>query len=640
MAEDPSAGKRRVVQIRTLSEVRYDFDKLSQEPDHIVFRGVVFQNDVTIPEDHFFPLGISFVNVTFRRRVIFGKVNSEGPIYFWNCRFEGETSFFRLRVSCGGPAVDQRLPGEGNFSYCRFLLRPSFDRAQFLGQTFFHRTIFFRGVDLEEVRFEGGVTFEGSRSDICFSEREVNRRLSVSRQEDASEEEDEDWRRAKDLISRLKDDRILFRNTDHLDHINFDWKLRSEQSLIRALKIAGSQPEQKPYLDDETTRIIALWKDGFGSTMFGGYANEAAPISSFRGTQFGPRSSFNHVKLGNCLFLGANISESEFLVVEWARQPCGLLIRHFVKNFAVHSSWMRTWRAALQDEFELDRDSSKVEDKTELRDRRKELSELYRALRMAYDRENDSEMGRDFYFGEIEAERLSLGPVRRRMRLSYLYRAFSGYSKREGLALGWLLSFIFLFFPFLIWLWVGRTEASTLTSALESRDQMFTVDSQHATSGETRQDLPKQFRCVLPQAKNIGLSASSGIRSTMFSADEADQLSMDDTYTDTLRRALDTIHGNGSFWSGLLRLETNSLQASSFLSPQNQVSAVTSAVQTLQGVRCSSGFAFDKDMEDKAGILEGREFRRRLLEGLERLIVPAQLGLFLLALRAKFQRSH
>ena len=297
----------------------------------------------------------------------------------------------------------------------------------------------------------------------------------------------------------------------------------------------------------------------------------------------------------------------------------GLLFRRLLKPFPAGKKLVQTDRAALRDEFVLDIDAQRVMNRSELASRRKELSELYRDLRIAYEKEGDSHIGRDFYFGELEAERLSFPTIKRTIGLSHWYKIFSGYSKREGLALSWLLGFIFIGFPLLFWLLVNVPEHRLLSLPLRYETVASGAES-----------------CRVPFPQTLSFSPPLVVDEFGKRLPTEEQRH----YEDVMSKALRAAWGRGRFKSIVLRALGSSLQASTFLPPSLQRdSSMDAAIVLLQSVRCP-----DTKQERKfslaAGTLIGLEAHKRALEGLERLLIPAQLGLFLLALRSKFQRTH
>jgi len=526
--------------------------------------------------------------------------------------------------------VQDRLQGEGNFSYSRFdadpkLEQPSFDRAEFVGPAFFHRTVFCNGVSMEEVAFKEKAHFEGSTSDICVARaRIVEMKIQQS------------------LVEALqsKDHRIISINTDHDDHYNFNWNIRSEQSLKKAIAKMGSpydavissiDGEHLETIADESLKIsvealIGIWRDGICSTMFSGDGSgRKVEASSFRGSQFCAGSSFSRVNLGRCLLQSVNVSNIDFNVVEWSRQPCGLVVRRLLQSWLRQNpGWILTDRAALWDELELDEDERKCRYPHELSNRRKELSELYRELRIAYDREGDTQTGRDFYFGEVEAERLSYGEIHRTIGLSNWYRWLSGYSKREGLALSWLLAFILVIFPVLFWGLVNEQERRHLQTPYFE-----------AVSGNTVPNAQPVCRV----ANNSSLSDVASNNAAL--QDEPAKTKLEEEqrekYKALMAKASNAVSGNGS---GLWTAVNASLEASTFLPSSGMDAKINAAEQMLDSIRCPADTVRQSSYTDAAKGLATLERDRRGLQALERLIVPAQLALFLLALRSKFQRTR
>lgn len=487
-------GESVSISLLEMKRPEYNFNKIAASDRHWVFRHVLHDRPLEpsrdkSPErrrrfDFKLPKGISYVNCVFSKLVDFSFVTSDGPLYFWNCRFEDEARFYHVAVK-SLVLVPERELGEANFSYCVFdqslessrrepppgregPARPSFDRADFDGPVYFHKTVFNNSASFEEVRFRKYVWFQDSETDICYHK---------TRFDFLSEKQ----------LNELRSARILFDNRDHDDHLNFDWKLGSTRSLRKLLPLVAdpaaspSTAPSRPSLHykehwpaDHVSKIVELWETRSKLHMFG----QKSPVlhtfgqvdgslrTSFKGTQFGTGSRFLHVDLGTCLFQASNIASADLKVVRWFEQPCGLFVRRLGLPLPVF-----TWRTALADEVELDADQALPE--KEQRSRRRELSGLYRELRLAYDKQGDSQTARDFHFGELEAERLSQVRWTRWLRLSFWYRGLSGYSKREGLAAWWLVATMFLVFPVAYLFWVNFAERDRLNEAKAKTQQWF-----------------------------------------------------------------------------------------------------------------------------------------------------------------------
>jgi hypothetical protein len=574
--------------VEVAGETWLNFDKLFASGQHPVFSSLSLEFQIRFPDayERRFPKGVSFVDVHFLDNVLLNKTEFNGPLYFWDCRFDARADFFRCKVTAS--EVYGRAPGEVNFSYCLFtqdisIPRPVFARAEFAGECFFHRTIFPNGVNFAGAKFTLGAIFEGAESDICISKKVLEATVG----DDALE------------IIKMMDRKRILQESAYSDlHYNFDWLIMSDTDLKRRLEEArGTLPSpESPSNIQAIDRIISLWCERYSQTMFGvpfGARHvrslpDVQRITTFRGASFGSDTAFRHVNLSWCLFQGTNLGEVEFLVAHWGKEACGVFSRWKHNPF-------KTERLILCDEIELARNGSSKEHMV----RNQELAELYRELRITYDKEGDSTAARDFYYGELEMDRLSRIPVIwRYFSLSNLYRLFAGYSKRDGLALFWLFFFVFILFP-LIFARIGWREHQLL----------FT-----------------EGRALLQQ-----LDGAS-------KAHQAEIVDAIDNKQDSVAKANDYAWGRDGFWSPLGRAETVSLQASTFLATATQNNAMTAAGDALLPDRCS-GFS-DAPCSDKFKKLQGLETRRHFTEGFERLLVFSQLGLFLLSLRSKFQRAR
>lgn len=671
---------------------------MSEHRFHPMFRDATFKQPV-VWEDRHFPLGISFVNCTFEKAASFRRSVFYGPAYFWNCRFLDAFDFFHVVVKADHLPIQLREAGELNFSYCSFgqkpdvtsplrklhAIQPNLHRTVCEGPAFFHRTIFHQGVSAEECRFEAGAKFDDVESDICLHRSEVPTVIT-------------------DALP-TESPRVLFPNTDHGDHFDFDWNIRAESSLDRALirtldegnrklrglprstspsntglyrlrqtalrsyrrlrRTAEDKPEAHTLGRVDFEPLRTFWRQRKAIKMFGGSeaAKDTATLSSFRSTTFGPTTLFSYVDLSNCRFQGANLEDIDFRVVRWVRQPCGLFWRKVVGFFIdIPQKWpqfpLLSWRYALRDELELDNKLSQFGDAGgQFRSRRIELSELYRELRMSYEREGDGQGARDFYFGELEAQRLSSNSFSRYLGLLNFYKCFSGYSKREGLAATWLIVFIIALFPYLFFSWINSAE----------RDRLTVPPTAHASSFRSLAPIEERpvlnvLSLSLPKGKIISINVPSphGPRPhALLSLGSSCRLSPtplaapspgpdakggtpsksdSERFDNAMERTLDAVDGGGSASSQYLRVLASSMQASTFITTSVQAGSVEALIQLLQSVRCESpdSQAFYRD---DAAFLSGRENRRHFLEGIERLAIPAQLALLLLALRSKFQRS-
>jgi hypothetical protein len=139
--------------------------------------------------------------------------------------------------------------------------------------------------------------------------------------------------------------------------------------------------------------------------------------------------SFRHVDLSKVEFSGTDLHEIQFVAVKWNRQP----------RFRL---WKLKWNRldALYDEIRLKKRSHRNQNDIE------RLRLGYLQLKRNYEDKRDYRTADEFYFGEMEAKRLSIKNPMQRVLFSWqaLYRWVSGYGTL------WFNSLILIAMVFLV----------------------------------------------------------------------------------------------------------------------------------------------------------------------------------------------
>jgi hypothetical protein len=156
---------------------------------------------------------------------------------------------------------------------------------------------------------------------------------------------------------------------------------------------------------------------------------------------------------------------------------------------------------------------------------RHNVSDLYHRLRVRYEQKGDRESARDFYYGELEMLRVGRPLFSRLFSLTNIYRLSSGYGKREGLALWWLVLLIFAFFPSSFFLndalldvtfstqtvrdRISRAELSSLeASTFISRPIVNLQPSRPPTEWELKLD---QYRPLIEGCERVAVPLQAGL---------------------------------------------------------------------------------------------------------------------------------
>jgi uncharacterized protein YjbI with pentapeptide repeats len=582
--------------MRHAGEIRVD--PKSFAGSHPVFRNLTFDLPLTFAENaRYFPLGASFIEVTFKTVLDLEQALFAGPAYFWNCTFLGEVKLSKCRVEKNTDPVERRQPGEVNFSFCNFKERAHFDRAIFEGEAWFHRTIFTKGASFGGARFKEHATFDGADSDICVFAKALRDTIqpalsaaplaavgATGTLQSAPDVSDATY---DSLIAFMRKERLLFDCADSTEHLMFGPHLKSTKGILSKLQ-KFVDDRRVPKLQEKrlaVQRVSQLWSRNYALSMFSDSflnisleqrANDMSSarfaqrfkvdekrcdfLTHFTNVRFEKNASFHHVDLSYCMFNGCNVSDIEFFVAYWARQ-----------RYNPHGLIFRSQRNALRDELELHRKSGEAAAEAELAGRRQELSELYRELRIAYVKEGDTIVGRHFYHAELEMDRLSKGRFRRIFSMSFLFKMLAGYSVQEGLALLWLGIFLFAFYP-AVYFGISTAEHAELN----------------------------QPGCAPATAP------------------------------------VDQVLGAGSRLTRSLVSEENSLESSTFIATKEENAAIKEAAKTIQGARAEACLT-SKPFRWMPSFTHWESIRR-VIESLERLLVPAQIALLFICLRSRYQR--
>jgi hypothetical protein len=386
----PPAGR---VEIAAVDLSRRTFDK------PVYFSGARFRDHATF-RGATFRQGATFFDCVFDGPADFSWCHIFGKAYFWRSRFDGPAAFSNTAIEAVEVPGSQRLsPGLADFSWAFFSGSAHFGRTRFGGKTWFWRTVFCADVTFEEANFQAGVIIGGRDHEVSVSAADFS-----------------DGKLLDDLL------RKGLMTPDPQTSPTLYWHFKDvadAEKLRRLLREQGFDP-------GAVDEIVEVWQ-GRAKPMFAGPG--VAPVP-FRGAVFGKpeESSFGGVGLERCLFVGCDVSKLDFADVRWDRRPTLILLGG---------------RRAVRDE-----QYAKTAGDYSL------VGKLYRQLRKNYEGKGAYAEAGDFHYGEMEMRRLAQPAALRHISLGALYKYLSGYGEQHGLALFWLLFFVFVLFPAL-YLFVG-----------------------------------------------------------------------------------------------------------------------------------------------------------------------------------------
>jgi uncharacterized protein YjbI with pentapeptide repeats len=379
----PQAGR---VEIAAVDLEGRTFDK------PVCFSGARFREQATFRGAHF-KQGANFFDCVFDGGADFSWCHVFGKAYFWRSRFAGPAVFSDATVvPLEVPDSHRLYPGEANFSWATFAGRADFGRTRFGGKSWFWRTVFGADVTFEEAKFEAGVVFGGRAHEVCLSAADFSDGV---------------------LLRLLIGAGLMTPDRETEPPLYWHFKdVADAEKLRRLLSDLKLHPRQ-------VDEIVGVWKAS-ARPMFAGPGGGPVP---FRGAVFGKpeESAFGGVSLERCLFADCDVSKVDFTDVRWWHRPTWLLLGG---------------RQAVRDE----QYASTASDY-------RVVEKLYRRLRKNYEGKGAYADAGDFHYGEMEMRRLAQPAVLRHISLAALYKYLSGYGEQHGLALFWLLFFVFVLFP-------------------------------------------------------------------------------------------------------------------------------------------------------------------------------------------------
>jgi uncharacterized protein YjbI with pentapeptide repeats len=369
--------------------------------DHPVdFSGATFAGPAMFQECHFrktarftgasFQQGANFLGSTFHASAEFDWARFTGPAYFWRSIFRGRATFHQSVVEpSAGPSGSYLYPGEANFSWAIFDGPVDFYRSHFRGRTYFWRTVFGRGVNLAEVKFDDAVVVYGASWEVCVT--------------------------PDDFPS------LLFSRLLHHHLLSLDLETQPGRYAhfvdITTLPELVARLQEEGFTEHETEIVAEVWQR---------YARPTFPPDgevSFQGISFGvpERSQFMNVDLGRCLMAGANVEDVEFTNVRWRQRAKFLGLGR---------------RSSVADEDAARTPADLLA-----------VSHLYSQLRRNYERKGRYKEASGFYYGELETGQRAEPLLWRTISIRAFYKYLSGYGEQQALALLWLVLFVFVFFP-------------------------------------------------------------------------------------------------------------------------------------------------------------------------------------------------
>lgn len=367
------------------------------------FSGAIFKDVADFTEAAFlekadfkgavFQQGVSFFGGTFHGDADFSWCRFVDKAYFWRTHFSGKTTFLQATVQPSDQSQTSGFlyPGEANFSWAFFSDQTDFYRTHFHGPTYFWRTVFGAGVTFTEAKFESSVVFEGTEDEVCIARR--------------------------DFTSRSLFDLLLSRGIIWLDRETEGYHDYAHFNSIGTREALRHRLEREGFQADQAAEIEAVWQR-YAKKMF-----TSSDDVSFENVVFQKpdHARFMRVNLDKCLFSGSNIDQVDFTDVRWDERSTFL--------------WLSKRRAVRDEHY------------AETRHNHALVARLYHDLRKNYEASDHYQEAGEFYYGEMEMKRLVQPAILRNISLTAIYKYLSGYGEQHGLALLWLISAVFIFFP-------------------------------------------------------------------------------------------------------------------------------------------------------------------------------------------------
>jgi hypothetical protein len=359
------------------------------------FAGTEFKNDA-IFLNATFKKGAVFAGCTFRKNANFSWSCFFNRAYFWKCTFLGLANFEQVTVESSKDGFNSRgtFPGETNFSWSYFEQPAVFSRALFKGNTYFWRTIFCNKVSFFEASFDSSTYFEGDANDICVSKKELFSSFPSTYERFLIENE------------------IIIVSQDSREYVHFN-----AFSLKELTEKFGNFVKHKQVLEKFECAVGPLW-ERYGRNTF-----SQVNTVSFEKVKVGTaaRIYFNNINLMKCLFKDTKLDNIDFLECIWDEQPI------LLSSEKRYSLFDERFVASAKSEAVLERS----------------YYQLSKAFQNAFRYKEAS----DFYYGAMEMKRVGQHKWAKNTGLLDFYKYLSGYGEHPGLALGWLLFIIFVFFP-------------------------------------------------------------------------------------------------------------------------------------------------------------------------------------------------
>jgi uncharacterized protein YjbI with pentapeptide repeats len=403
----------------------------------------------------FFPSSMSFVDLNFESAVVFSGAIFSGGVYFQRTKFNGPGNF--ARATFGSVAIfTGAIFQEANFESSIFEFGAFFNKVTFISKTSFKFVKFYGRAIFTDAQFQGGVFFDESNfkqlvlfDNAIFLEKSLFWKVNFY-----------------NVASFLKVifSEVWFDLAKFSSGVSFTWTKFEKSSYFSGaiFKFNASFEFATFGIDTMFDGVYFFEKAAFSGISINGRMNfYLVNPSKIHGEPKKFQADMTHMRidkqavirfqdlcLSNVEFSGTDLFRPEFRNVTWN---------------SYHS------RQIVYDEALLNEKESNLFTKIYYFLRNKSygpsrneyarVEELYRYLKLNYEREGDHKQAGDFHFGEMEMHRRASKWRWFPFYWYNLYRFLSGYGERPIWALCWLA----LFLSVIAWLvcWLGLEIVNT-----------------------------------------------------------------------------------------------------------------------------------------------------------------------------------
>lgn len=415
--------------------------------------GTVFAHPVRVDQVHFAD-EVSFIECTFRRGAQFSRTWFHRQTKFCGSTFVQASILWRARFLAPADLSDIQTvrgdsrwtPGELNLAWARFEQTADLKRIHVAGPLRMWRTVFLRDVNMWAMHLEGPAVLSSKASEITLTADDV----SLDQAE---------W---PPFFQRLTRTRIAKAKADS-EFPDVLWlDVASAENLRNDLMAHGFEPTA-------VDSVVTAYRNEARS-MF-----QPNTLANLTGIELVGEGNLELVDLDlsqvRCLLGGTPLARAKLNNVHWpAERLAGFMRRYRTEDEVANGA------GTFADPSNTSR-----------------CHRLYVDLGAAYEAQQEDEPASRFRVSAREMARRSQRGTTR--AISTLYRYFAGYGEGRGLALLWLVAFVFVLFPAAFVL-VHSPEVNSFPQAvvrsLEVAAFLQPSDAASATSGAGA-SLPLRF---------------------------------------------------------------------------------------------------------------------------------------------------